>query len=97
MSGGDNKEAALAIIRGIIGAATDVAKMAQEIEQEVDEIGNAPAAAMTAVKPPVIFDAPPSCSAARGQGKFPGRSLEPTSQSQAEQEIASAGRPLPSA
>ena len=59
MSGGDNKEAALAIIRGIIGAAIDVAKMAQEIEQEVDEIGNAPAAAMTAVKPPVIFDAPP--------------------------------------
>jgi hypothetical protein len=44
MSDSDNKEEALAIIRGIIGAASDVAKMASEMCQEGDKFNVAPPA-----------------------------------------------------
>ena len=48
MSGSDNKEAALAIIRGIVGAATDITKLAREMEQDDSVI----VAALTAQLPP---------------------------------------------
>ncbi|EME67673.1 hypothetical protein H261_22323 [Paramagnetospirillum caucaseum] len=51
MSDSVNKEEALAIIRGIVGAATDIAKMASEMGQEDDEI--------TAPPPPVASPPPP--------------------------------------
>ena len=55
MSDNVNKEEALAIIRGIVGAATDIAKMASEMGQEDDEI--------TAPPPPVASPPSPPASA----------------------------------
>ncbi|WP_173985526.1 hypothetical protein [Magnetospirillum sp. SS-4] len=64
MSDSDNKEEALAIIRGIVGAATDIAKIANEMGQEGDKISvappaSAPAPAKGTVTEPAEKIAPP--------------------------------------
>ena len=64
MSGSDNKEAALAIIRGIVGAATDITKLAREMEQDDSVIVAALAtpppapAAVESIKPATAASAP---------------------------------------
>ena len=59
MSGSDNKEAALAIIRGIVGAATDITKLAREMEQDDSVI-----VAALATPPPVASIKPAAAAPA---------------------------------
>jgi hypothetical protein len=61
MSGSDNKEAALAIIRGIVGAATDITKLAREMEQDDSVIVAALAAPPPA--PPSVESIKPAAAA----------------------------------
>jgi hypothetical protein len=84
MSGSDNKEAALAIIRGIVGAATDITKLAREMEQDDSVIVAAlttplpapppvesikPAAAASAPTPTPALPPPPLAEAPRASSQ----------------------------
>ena len=63
MSGSDNKEAALAIIRGIVGAATDITKLAREMEQD-DSVIVAALATPPPAPPPVESIKPAAAASA---------------------------------
>ncbi|RAU20093.1 hypothetical protein CU669_20240 [Paramagnetospirillum kuznetsovii] len=60
MSELDNKEEALAIIRGIISATTDIAKIASELAQDDDKIMVAPP---VPASPPISAAPPPAAPA----------------------------------
>ncbi|CAA7622393.1 conserved hypothetical protein [Candidatus Terasakiella magnetica] len=66
MSGSDNKEAALAIIRGIVGAATDITKLAREMEQDDSVI-----VAALAAPPPVESIKPAAAASAQASASAP--------------------------
>ncbi|KIM00398.1 hypothetical protein CCC_02580 [Paramagnetospirillum magnetotacticum MS-1] len=73
MSDSVNKEEALAIIRGIVGAATDIAKMASEMGQEDDKI--------TAPPPPAASPPPAPLPPASAHSPAPAKkaaATEPT-------------------
>lgn len=62
MSGSDNKEAALAIIRGIVGAATDITKLAREMEQD-DSVIVAALATLPSCAPSPVESKPAAAAA----------------------------------
>lgn len=93
MSGSDNKEAALAIIRGIVGAATDITKLAREMEQDDSVIVAAlttplpapppvesikPAASAPALPPAPLAEAPRASSQADVMSQLLKRKLSKT-------------------